>query len=140
MPVAAGGFEIETDISVHALELRMPVAEVETPYFARPAGSASKLSTYSDGWRILRTIITLYRIERPLLFFGVIGAVLAEQAGASTGLGHLILVAIPELETARAYAAVVLLALLAVLLFALLTALERLLVPWARTDPQGARP
>lgn len=76
-PALSTGFEIETDISVHALELRMPVAEVETPYFARPEGSASKLSTYGDGWRILRTILTLYRIERPLLFFGGIGALLA---------------------------------------------------------------
>nr|WP_232473798.1 glycosyltransferase family 2 protein [Sphingomonas sp. MA1305] len=76
-PSLSAGFEIETEISVHALELKMPVAEVETPYFARPEGSASKLSTYSDGWRILRTIVTLYRIERPLLFFGAIAAVLA---------------------------------------------------------------
>ncbi len=79
-PALSTGFEIETDISVHALELRMPVAEVETPYFARPAGSASKLNTYGDGWRILRTILTLYRIERPLLFFGVIGLALAVVA------------------------------------------------------------
>ena len=79
-PALSTGFEIETDISVHALELRMPVAEVETPYFARPEGSASKLSTYGDGWRILRTIVTLYRIERPLLFFGMIGALLALAA------------------------------------------------------------
>ena len=76
-PVLSAGFEIETEISVHALELKMPVAEVETPYFARPEGSLSKLSTYSDGWRILRTIVTLYRIERPLLFFGWIGAIFA---------------------------------------------------------------
>lgn len=76
-PALSAGFEIETEISVHALELKMPVAEVATPYFARPEGSASKLSTYSDGWRIARTIATLYRIERPLLFFGAIGAALA---------------------------------------------------------------
>jgi glycosyltransferase involved in cell wall biosynthesis len=76
-PSLSAGFEIETEISVHALELKMPCAEIETPYFARPAGSASKLSTYRDGWRILRTIVTLYRIERPLLFFGAIGALLA---------------------------------------------------------------
>jgi glycosyltransferase involved in cell wall biosynthesis len=76
-PVLSGGFEIETEISVHALELRMPVGEVETRYFARPEGSASKLSTYSDGFRILNTIVTLYRIERPLLFFGAIGGLLA---------------------------------------------------------------
>jgi len=76
-PVLSGGFEIETEISVHALELRMPVGEVETSYFARPEGSASKLSTDSDGFRILNTIVTLYRIERPLLFFGAIGGLLA---------------------------------------------------------------
>lgn len=76
-PVLSAGFEIETEISVHALELRMPVAEIDTPYFARPEGSESKLSTYRDGWRIGWTILRLYRIERPLLFFGVIAGVLA---------------------------------------------------------------
>src|SRR6187402_763095 len=68
-PILSAGFEIETEISVHALELRMPVAEIVTKYGARPEGSASKLSTYRDGWRILRTIVTLFRIERPMLFF-----------------------------------------------------------------------
>ncbi|ETI59398.1 RfbJ protein [Sphingobium sp. C100] len=76
-PVLSAGFEIETEISVHALELAMPVAEVVTAYGARPEGSVSKLSTYRDGFRILRTIITLYRIERPVLFFGLIAAALA---------------------------------------------------------------
>lgn len=76
-PVLSTGFEIETEISVHALELRMPVAEVVTAYGARPEGSASKLSTYRDGWRILTTILTLFRIERPVLYFGAIGAALA---------------------------------------------------------------
>ena len=76
-PSLSAGFEIETEISVHALELRMPVAEVETRYYARPEGSASKLSTYGDGWRILRTIVQLYRLERPMLFFGVLAAVFA---------------------------------------------------------------
>jgi hypothetical protein len=75
-PVLSSGFEIETEISVHALELSMPVGEVETAYGARPEGSESKLSTYSDGLRILRTIIALYRVERPVLFYGVIGALL----------------------------------------------------------------
>lgn len=75
-PVLSSGFEIETEMSVHALELRMPVGEVETIYAARPEGSESKLSTYSDGWRILKTIATLYRIERPTLFYGGIGALL----------------------------------------------------------------
>jgi glycosyltransferase involved in cell wall biosynthesis len=79
-PVISSGFEIETEISVHALELKMPVGEVETNYAARPQGSQSKLSTYSDGWRILRTILTLYRVERPALFYGVIAALLIALA------------------------------------------------------------
>ena len=81
-PVLSAGFEIETEISVHALELRMPVAEIVTTYGARPEGSASKLSTWSDGARILRTILTLFRIERPVLYFGTIGFVLALLAVA----------------------------------------------------------
>jgi glycosyltransferase involved in cell wall biosynthesis len=81
-PILSAGFEIETEISVHALELRMPVAEMVTQYGARPQGSSSKLSTYRDGWRILRTILTLFRIERPVLYFGSIGAVLALVAFA----------------------------------------------------------
>jgi len=79
-PVLSSGFEIETEISVHALELRMPVGEVETIYAARPEGSQSKLSTYSDGSRILRTILTLYRVERPALFYGLIGFLLLVAA------------------------------------------------------------
>jgi glycosyltransferase involved in cell wall biosynthesis len=75
-PVLSAGFEIETEMSVHALELRMPVGEMITAYGARPEGSASKLSTYRDGWRILKTIGTLYRVERPVLFYGGIGALL----------------------------------------------------------------
>jgi glycosyltransferase involved in cell wall biosynthesis len=75
-PVLSSGFEIETEMSVHALELRMPVGEIETAYGARPEGSHSKLSTYGDGARILRTIATLYRVERPVLFYGGIGALL----------------------------------------------------------------
>ena len=75
-PVLSSGFEIETEMSVHALELRMPVGEVETAYASRPEGSESKLSTFGDGWRILKTIATLYRTERPVLFFGTIGALL----------------------------------------------------------------
>ena len=76
-PVLSDGFEIETELTVHALELAMPVAEVETPYYARPEGSVSKLNTYRDGFRILGTILKLYRSEKPLRFFTVIGAFLA---------------------------------------------------------------
>ncbi len=79
-PVLSAGFEIETEISVHALELKMPVGEVATAYGARPEGSASKLSTYRDGWRILKTIGTLYRVERPVLFYGSVGAVILALA------------------------------------------------------------
>ena len=75
-PVLSSGFEIETEMSVHALELRMPVGEVETAYGSRPEGSESKLSTFGDGWRITKSIVTLYRAERPVLFFGSIGALL----------------------------------------------------------------
>jgi glycosyltransferase involved in cell wall biosynthesis len=76
-PILSGGFEIETELTVHALELELPVSEVATPYFSRPAGSASKLSTWHDGFRILRTILKLYRAERPLPFFGAFGVALA---------------------------------------------------------------
>ncbi len=75
-PVLSAGFEIETEMSVHALELRMPVGERMTAYAARPEGSESKLSTYRDGWRILRMMVQLYRTERPLWFFGAISAFL----------------------------------------------------------------
>ena len=76
-PELSTGFEIETEISVHALELRMPVAEHMTAYAARPEGSVSKLNTYSDGFRILGTIFRLFRYERPLMFFGLLGTALA---------------------------------------------------------------
>jgi len=76
-PVLSDGFEIETELTVHALELAMPVAEVETPYYARPEGSFSKLNTWGDGFRILGTILKLYRSEKPLRFFSVIGVFLA---------------------------------------------------------------
>jgi glycosyltransferase involved in cell wall biosynthesis len=79
-PVLSEGFEIETEMSVHALELRMPIGEVATAYGARPEGSESKLSTFRDGWRILKTIATLYRVERPVLFYGLIGALLVVAA------------------------------------------------------------
>ena len=79
-PVLSAGFEIETEMSVHALELKMPVGEMETLYLARPEGSESKLSTFSDGWRILKTILILYRVERPVLFYGGIGALLLVAA------------------------------------------------------------
>ncbi len=76
-PALATGFETETELTVHALSLKLPVAEVETPYFARPLGSSSKLQTYRDGARILATIAKLLKEERPLAFFSAIAAVAA---------------------------------------------------------------
>jgi len=69
-PVLSDGFEIETELSVHALELALPVAEIETPYYVRPEGSFSKLNTWRDGFRILGTILKLYRSEKPLPRYG----------------------------------------------------------------------
>jgi hypothetical protein len=79
-PVLSRGFEIEIELAVHALALELPVAEVAAPYYARPQGSASKLATWRDGLRILATIIGLYRSERPLAFFSIIGIALAAVA------------------------------------------------------------
>ncbi len=76
-PVLAGGFEIETELVVHALEMRMPIGEVETPYKDRAPGSVSKLSTFRDGFRILWMIGKLIKEERPLQFFGLASGVLA---------------------------------------------------------------
>lgn len=89
-PALAGGFEIETELTIHALELRLPIAEIATPYGQRPSGSSSKLRTYSDGIRILRTIVALIKQEKPLQFFTSIALVLALIA---TGL------AIPVIRT-----------------------------------------
>jgi glycosyltransferase involved in cell wall biosynthesis len=75
-PILSGGFEIETELTVHALELELPVGEVATPYYSRPLGSASKLSTWQDGFRILWTVLKLYRAERPLSLFGAFGIAL----------------------------------------------------------------
>ena len=79
-PALSAGFETETEISVHALELAMPVGEVVTAYGARPEGSVSKLSTYRDGWRIMNTILLLYRIERPTTYYGFVSLLLALAA------------------------------------------------------------
>jgi glycosyltransferase involved in cell wall biosynthesis len=83
-PAMSRGFEIETELTVHALELRMPSAEELTAYGERPSGSVSKLNTFRDGARILRLIFDLVRNERPLQFFGLVGAVLILIAVALT--------------------------------------------------------
>lgn len=89
-PALTNEFEIETELVVHALELRMPVAEIETPYRERPPGSFSKLSTIRDGLKILRVILGLVKEERPLPFFSLIGTALILSA---------VLVALPLLPT-----------------------------------------
>lgn len=81
-PSSSREFEIETELTVHAMQMRMAVAEVNTNYKERPPGSTSKLRTFRDGWRILMTITNLMRNERPLLFFGLIGFILAAVAVA----------------------------------------------------------
>lgn len=81
-PALASGFETETELTVHALELDMITAEVQTTYLARPEGSASKLNTLRDGWRILMTIGRLMRDERPMLFFGAVAGATLALAGA----------------------------------------------------------
>jgi glycosyltransferase involved in cell wall biosynthesis len=75
-PALSVGFETETELTIHALELRMPLGDVETPYRDRVEGSTSKLHTYKDGWRILFTIVTLVKEERPLQFFTLAAAIL----------------------------------------------------------------
>jgi glycosyltransferase involved in cell wall biosynthesis len=116
-PVLSDGFEIETELTVHALELALPLTEVETPYFARPEGSFSKLNTWRDGFRILATIGKLYRSERPLRFFSVIGIVLALL---SIGLAVPIFITyfefgvVPRLPTAVLSTGLMILAVLAI--------------------------
>jgi glycosyltransferase involved in cell wall biosynthesis len=115
-PVLAAGFEIETELTVHALVLRMPTGEARTPYGARPVDSPSKLSTWKDGLRIGRMILRLLKDERPLPFFSTVFAGLAVLALAvaspvvadffATGL-------VPRLPTAVLAASVMLLAFMA---------------------------
>lgn len=115
-PVLSDGFEIETELSVHALELAMPVAEIETPYYQRPQGSFSKLSTWGDGCRILATILKLYRSEKPLRFFGIIGlclTLLAIGLAAPVIVTYLETGLVPRLPTAVLATGLVIVAVLA---------------------------
>src|ERR1700689_570571 len=116
-PILSGGFEIETELTVHALELELPVGEVATPYYSRPLGSASKLSTWQDGFRILWTVLKLYRAERPLSLFGAFGIALIIM---SIGLAIPIIITyvqegiVPRLPTAVLSTGLMLLAFLSV--------------------------
>ena len=114
-PALAGGFEIETELTVHALEMRMPFAELPTPYKERPPGSVSKLSTYRDGLRILFMIGKLVKEERPMQASGL-GAVLLALASLLLAspvlLTYLETGLVPRLPTAVLAAALMTLAFL----------------------------
>jgi hypothetical protein len=115
MPLFSSGFEIETELAVHALSLRVPIAEMPTPYRDRPANSASKLRTIRDGARILRTIVWLIKDERPLPFFTTMAAALAATAvllGVPIITTYLETHLVPRLPTAVLAASIMLLALL----------------------------
>jgi glycosyltransferase involved in cell wall biosynthesis len=114
-PAMSAGFEIETELSIHALQLRMPLAEIPTTYGARPEGSASKLNTFGDGFRILRTILFLVRVERPLEFFGLISVLFATGslvAGIPIILEFLETHLVPRFPTAILAAALMILSFL----------------------------
>ncbi len=116
-PVLSGGFEIEAELTVHALELELPVAEIAAPYCARPEGSASKLNTWRDGFRILGMIAKLYRSERPLRFFSTLGLA---TAAVSIALSAPILITyveqgvVPRLPTALLSTGLMILAFVAI--------------------------
>lgn len=75
MPVLSKGFEIETELTLHALENGLSIKEIVIPYSKRPDGSFSKLNTFSDGWRVLKTILWLFKDYRPLVFFSILGGI-----------------------------------------------------------------
>jgi len=117
-PFTAEGFGIETELTVHAVRLQMPMAEVDTAYKERPAGSVSKLSTYRDGFKILFTIAQMLREERPLLFFSAIGAVFALIAailGASIVIEFVKTGLVPRLPTALLATGLMVIAFLSVM-------------------------
>lgn len=117
-PALSRGFEIETELSVHALELRMPMADVDTAYVDRLPGSESKLSTYKDGFRILRLIVNLVKEERPLQFFSAVSAVLFLTAlilGYPIFIEFLETGLVPRFPTAILAASIVVIAVLSLL-------------------------
>jgi hypothetical protein len=114
-PALAGGFETETEFTVHALELKMPIGELRSAYRIRGAGSASKLRTWADGLRILRTIVVLVKQERPLQLFSAAGLallLLGIGLGAPVVLDFARTGLVPRLPTAVLATGVVLLSFL----------------------------
>jgi glycosyltransferase involved in cell wall biosynthesis len=115
-PALASGFETETEFTIHALNLMMPLAELPVAYRERGVGSDSKLRTYSDGLRILRTIVVLVKEERPLQFFTSVGAfllVLGVVLGAPVVATYLHIGLVPRLPTAVLATGIILLSFLA---------------------------
>jgi glycosyltransferase involved in cell wall biosynthesis len=115
-PALSVGFDIETELAIHALELAMPVAHLEGDYRGRPPGSQSKLRTYRDGWRILRLITRMVRHERPMLFFGSIAlllALLSVVLGTPVVLHYLATGLVPRFPTAFLALGIMVLAALA---------------------------
>jgi hypothetical protein len=114
-PALASGFETETEFTIHALALHLPVAELRAPYRARPVGSSSKLHTFADGLRILREIVMLIEHERPLRFFAFVMAVLLAVAlalGLPVVISFIRTGLVERLPTAVLSASIVLLAFL----------------------------
>ena len=114
-PCHSHGFEIETELTIHALELRMRIGEVQTSYGERPEGSVSKLSTYKDGIKILRTIIQLYAYERPLFFYSIIAAIFAIVSlvvGAPVISDYVSTGLVPRFPSAIAAASIMIMAML----------------------------
>jgi glycosyltransferase involved in cell wall biosynthesis len=127
-PALSVGFETETELTVHALELRMPWSEVDTPYASRPEGSESKLSTYKDGYRILRMILRLFVAERPLHFFGAL-SLIAFAAGVAIAIPLLVTYLatheVPRLPTALLSTGLALIAALALVCGVVMDAVTR---------------
>jgi glycosyltransferase involved in cell wall biosynthesis len=127
-PALSQGFDIETELTVHALELFLPVAHAEGPYRGRPEGSESKLRTYRDGWKILRMILRLVRHERPFFFFGLLAGFLALVSvllSVPVGLTYLRTGLVPRLPTALLSTGIMLLAALSLLAGLVLDTISR---------------
>ncbi len=127
-PSLSSGFETETELTIHALELRMPLAEMTTQYRDRAEGSSSKLNTYKDGARILLTIVTLIKEERPLQFFTIIGSIifiLATVLGFPLILEFRRIHLVPRLPTAILSAALMMISFLSFVCGLLMDSLSR---------------
>lgn len=114
-PAISSGFEIETELTIHALSLNIPTAEVDTAYRMRPEDSESKLNTYRDGVRILSTILLFTKEERPFLFFSVLSLVLSALSlylGIPVTLEFFETGLVPRFPTAILAASIMLLAFL----------------------------